>query len=349
MLIKDFLNGKYTSETGFFILDSHEGNNGVELHTDKDFEYYCYNTKRYNKLKEGDIFLYRVPKKSTKLRKFHFYGGGIIKKIEKENNEGQVRAIIEHGFKLYTPLYEDSPEVIAMEWTFKIKRETWEHFWGQYGMNKINVVDFLNLVGDLECIAAEECSTREIDMQEEVNEEENEILEEVFKGKYTIIQHQENQTSLERKIGGRKKASANKIDYSELNKIKHTIGALGEYIVIEMEKEYLTSVGREDLANQVVHVSKEKGDSEGYDVSSFDLNGNLKLIEVKTTKTNKVDGFYISPNEIKVASENSCSYYIYRLYNLDIKNHKGDLRVFAGKVDSDKFHLEPVAYKVTLK
>lgn len=349
MIVKKFLEGKYTNETDYFILDSHEEAKGLLQHSDKDFVHYSYDTRRYNKLKEGDIFLYRVPKKTSKNRKFNFYGGGIIKNIQKEDNNGRVKAIVENGFKLCTILYEDSPEVTSMKWTFKKKGDNWEHFWGQYGMNKINATDFFNLVGNLECIAAEECSTREVVTEEEVNEEKNEVLEEVFDGNYAIIQHQENQKPLERKIGGKKKHSTKKVDYDKLNKAKHTIGDLGEYIVLEMEKDYLVREGREDLANDVVHASKENGDGDGYDILSFDKDGNQKLIEVKTTKTNKVDGFYISPNEIKVASENSDKYYIYRLYNLDIKNHKGDLRVFEGKVDSDKYHLEPVAYKVTLK
>lgn len=216
-------------------------------------------------------------------------------------------------------------------------------------MNLINKKDFFNLVGASECIIAEECSTNGVEDTKIFSDDEEEISEEDLLKEFSITQrndsHKANTNENKKKIlvGGRK------IDYKKLNNEKHTIGELGEKIVLQMEIENLKKAGKEDLIESIIHSSKEKGDGLGYDIESIDVEGNKKLIEVKTTKSNKIDGFYISPKELKVASENSDIYYIYRLFNVNLKEGTADLRIFSGEVTRDKYNLEPIAYKVTLK
>lgn len=57
-------------------------------------------------------------KRLQKIENF-FLWWGIIKDIEKVDEDGKVKAIIMEAFKLTEPLYEDSEHVMSMKWTFK--------------------------------------------------------------------------------------------------------------------------------------------------------------------------------------------------------------------------------------
>ena len=46
-----------------------------------------------------------------------------------------------------------------------------------------------------------------------------------------------------------------------------------------------------------MHTSVIQGDGAGYDIKSFDENGNIKYIEVKTTAGSLNTDFYMSPKE----------------------------------------------------
>ena len=97
--------------TDYFVLDTtRDGLSNEIIHGPGDINYtrYVYNLTRYAKLKEGSIFLYRQTKRSSKNRKFYFFGGGFVKEIIKVHNDGTVHAIVEDGFRLLQPVYEDN-------------------------------------------------------------------------------------------------------------------------------------------------------------------------------------------------------------------------------------------------
>lgn len=76
------------------------------------------------------------------------------------------------------------------------------------------------------------------------------------------------------------------------------IGRLGEEFVLEFEKKRLTDGGFPDLAKKVADVSKLKC---GYDIFSYDFAQNkspLRCIEVKTTKRDLDQKFFITRNEL---------------------------------------------------
>ncbi|MBS3999253.1 MAG: DUF3883 domain-containing protein [Desulfobulbaceae bacterium] len=77
------------------------------------------------------------------------------------------------------------------------------------------------------------------------------------------------------------------INHIQNNVANKRIGDLGEIWVFKYEKEFLETHGKKTLAEKVEHVAKNKGDGLGYDILSFDLDGEPKYIEVKTTKGNK--------------------------------------------------------------
>ena len=62
--------------TKFFILTT-----GKKEHRDKDFEIYTWNTKKNNKVKEGDLFIYRIPQKVSLSNQFYFFGAGKIESL----------------------------------------------------------------------------------------------------------------------------------------------------------------------------------------------------------------------------------------------------------------------------
>ena len=61
------------------------------------------------------------------------------------------------------------------------------------------------------------------------------------------------------------------------------LGEAGERFLYAAEQNRLSSAGRDDLAGRVRWVSREDGDGAGYDILSFNRNGDKRLLEVKTT------------------------------------------------------------------
>lgn len=113
-----------------------------------------------------------------------------------------------------------------------------------------------------------------------------------------------------------------KIDYvEEIEKNRHT-GEKGEALVLRKEKEYLEEIEKIDLIDKIKHISIED-DYAGYDILSFDENGNEKYIEVKSTTSTlpKVHRFNISSNEYEKAKDLE-NYYIYFVFEINTKNPK---------------------------
>jgi hypothetical protein len=93
------------------------------------------------------------------------------------------------------------------------------------------------------------------------------------------------------------------------------LGQRGEEYALEYEKRILWSAGREDLAHKVRHVSQDYGDGLGYDIHSFNPNGNDRLIEVKTTLGTATTPFFLSENERLVSIERKEHFKLLRLYD----------------------------------
>lgn len=86
---------------------------------------------------------------------------------------------------------------------------------------------------------------------------------------------------------------AQTVDTQELAEL----GAIGEEILVDACRVYLTGVGRADLATTVVRVSRVS-DQLGYDVTSADTGGKRHRMEVKTVRDHLGSvSFFISSNE----------------------------------------------------
>ncbi len=130
--------------TNFFILTT-----GKKEHRDKDFQYYTWNTHKYNKVKTGDLFIYRIPQKKSSNKQFYFFGAGKIGEIfypEKNSSqysrEGDICAKVINPIHFNYPIYEKhiKPK------DFDSDRDDWMYIFGQYGMDEIKLDRFLFLL-----------------------------------------------------------------------------------------------------------------------------------------------------------------------------------------------------------
>jgi hypothetical protein len=182
---------------------------------------------------------------------------------------------------------------------------------------------------------------------------------------YAVVQHMnelDKQNVSEPEIIKEKEVSANELNTRTENKpnftpriTNHTqnnaenkrIGDLGEIWILKHEKDFLIKQGKMKLAEKVSHSAKNKGDGLGYDILSYDLNGEKKYIEVKTTKGRKNTTFFISRNELERSKIEKENYYLYRVYEYNEETEKGKILKING--DLTRICEVPVNYKVNLE
>lgn len=94
--------------------------------------------------------------------------------------------------------------------------------------------------------------------------------------------------------------------------------------------------GREDLADKVFATREIAVNAERFDVLSYDKDGNEKYIEVKTTKGGLNNIFHISENEVEFSEQYKDKYYLYRVYNFNVKTMSADLKIIKGAIIREK-------------
>ena len=139
------------------------------------------------------------------------------------------------------------------------------------------------------------------------------------------------------------------IDYSEQQKISQKIGERGEELVLRNELAKLNKWGlSEELISKVRRVSLESDDY-GYDILSFDQNGNEHYIEVKTTKQSNSDlSFILTQNELKHAKMYGSSYSIVIVFDI-LRNPRIWYMGNPFIEEPYKVTLTPVQYRVDVK
>lgn len=134
------------------------------------------------------------------------------------------------------------------------------------------------------------------------------------------------------------------VNFAE-NQIKNkACGDAGELFVLEYEKQFLVENGRPDLTEQVRHIAYLEGDGAGYDIESRTIKGEVKYIEVKTTTGGEKTPFIITANELAFSQCYSEHYYLYRVYNFNIKDGKGLFYILQGDIAKNA-PLEPIQYR----
>ena len=138
------------------------------------------------------------------------------------------------------------------------------------------------------------------------------------------------------------------IDFDKKNKQNARIGEVGEHIVLKKEREVLLEAGRKDLADQIIHTSKEET-SAGYDIYSFSIDGTPKRIEVKSTigKPTAIT-FYLSANELQKSIELD-NYYIYLVFEVDTIDPKILCFESPFQEENPRIRMEPKSYAVRMR
>ena len=83
---------------------------------------------------------------------------------------------------------------------------------------------------------------------------------------------------------------------------------------MEVERRRLAGADRPELARKVRWVAAEDGDGAGYDVLSFEPEGQERLVEVKTTNGSARTPFFLTRNERDLAIERPADWCIYRVH-----------------------------------
>lgn len=123
------------------------------------------------------------------------------------------------------------------------------------------------------------------------------------------------------------------------------LGLAGEKFVIKFEKTRLQKARRESLAERIEHVSIEQGDGAGFDIRSFETNGEDRFIEVKTTGYGKETPFFVTSNELRFSQRRRAQYELYRVFLLRMKKRPG-LFTLHGAIDESCSDLRPTQYVV---
>uniref|UniRef100_Q07NQ7 Protein NO VEIN C-terminal domain-containing protein n=1 Tax=Rhodopseudomonas palustris (strain BisA53) TaxID=316055 RepID=Q07NQ7_RHOP5 len=106
-----------------------------------------------------------------------------------------------------------------------------------------------------------------------------------------------------------------KFDPAARDACNRDLGKAGEEFVVGFERRRLERAGRDDLAREVRWVSDLDGDGYGYDVKSFETDGQQRLLEIKTTCGNERTPFWMTRRECDVAAEQGDMYRIRRVFH----------------------------------
>ncbi len=140
----------------------------------------------------------------------------------------------------------------------------------------------------------------------------------------------------------RKKMSFTIDDFNKLQEFQKKVGSLGERYVLDHEIEKLSETGLLPIFIGEVDLSV------GYDILSYDENGEEIYIEVKST-VNKNSPFFLSDKEYQIAKEKGDRYFIYRVENVLARNLTEVLLTkYRNPVNNAKFHFEPHDWKITI-
>jgi len=124
------------------------------------------------------------------------------------------------------------------------------------------------------------------------------------------------------------------------------LGKVGEELVLISEKKKLIKLGKNDLADKV----RKMLDGEGYDIRSFDKDGNEIHIEVKTTARNIDEPFYMSLNEKDYLEQYPKNYFLYRLYNYSYDTNSAECyKLSSDQIKSNYIKFSPKNFEVSIQ
>ena len=134
------------------------------------------------------------------------------------------------------------------------------------------------------------------------------------------------------------------IDFENEQRRKKELGLAGERFVLRCETERLQKLFPNDKSKRPIHTSLE-GDGAGYDILSYDENGDKVFIEVKTTSGAYSEPIHLTRSEYKRSIACPKEFRLYRVYNF--KDGVGDVGITPGSMERICQYAE--SYIVSLK
>ena len=125
------------------------------------------------------------------------------------------------------------------------------------------------------------------------------------------------------------------------------VGRAGEEYVFKFEYNKLVKAGRQDLAQKIVKQYEILNDFPGYDIKSFNKNGDEIYIEVKSTKSEVKSYFEISRNEVEASEKFKDQYFIYHVVDV-LKNPKimKSIQNPSKKIEKGEILIDPFMYQL---
>ena len=207
--------------------------------------------------------------------------------------------------------------------------------------------DLAKYVNSYRKIVSDPSSDLIIDMLDEIVHEESDVKNKNLD--YEIQKFNPAIQDSEVVNKNQKKQQSSKRKYTSSTPTKK-VGDAGENYVYDFEVNKLTKIGRKDLAKQIVKQYEDKTEFPGYDIQSFDLDGNEIFIEVKSTKGKKNQSFDISVNELNAAKRLENKFHIYLVVNALTDPHIA--HVISNPISLNKenmLKIEPVSYNISFK
>lgn len=148
-----------------------------------------------------------------------------------------------------------------------------------------------------------------------------------------------------------RKTSSRKTNPKRHSKESKKVGDAGELFVLQEEKKRLTKAGRIDLANKVDHLAA-RHETPGWDITSYDEDGNEIYIEVKSSKGNTFNSVEFTKNEWEACSKKSRSerYYVYFVTNALSSNRNVEILNNPKQLVASKtLEIKPSVYELSLR
>lgn len=134
-----------------------------------------------------------------------------------------------------------------------------------------------------------------------------------------------------------------KLDYAARDEANRKLGRAGEQWAIGFEQQRLTELGHPELFQGLDWVADTQGDGAGYDILSFEHDGQSRFIEVKTTNSGIASPFLVSHNELEFSREAGNQFYLYRVFQF-----RNEPRLFTLRGDlSQHVYLKPTDYRAS--
>ncbi len=150
----------------------------------------------------------------------------------------------------------------------------------------------------------------------------------------------------------KKRSSSGASSKRRYSKESIKVGNAGEEAVLKSEKDKLRKAGLNHLVEKLVHESAE-GNTPGWDITSFDENGEKIFIEVKSTTGKTITSVDLTENEWKAASnpENRENYYLY-LVTEALNTDSPPIQILENPYDwvnSGKLGIRPTVHELSLR